>query len=79
MENYLWNDGIPAIEISDSDLYADDTVLVAETPGLLEALNSLYENCNEWKLKVNETKTKVLVFCKRYTDRVKLSVFFYCF
>ena len=49
---------------------------MSETPEeLQEALDSLYNYCNEWKLKVNETKNKVLVLCKRYTDNIKLLQF----
>ena len=44
-------------------LYADDTVLLAETADDLQAqLNSFFEYCNTWKMKVNVDKTKVLVF-----------------
>lgn len=51
-------------------LYADDTVLLSDTPeGLQQALNSLQQYCDEWKLKVNESKTKVIVFCKRKSQK----------
>lgn len=47
-------------------MYADDTVLLSDSPaGLQTALNSLSEYCNFWKLKVNAAKTKIMVFQKR--------------
>jgi hypothetical protein len=47
-------------------LYADDTIILAETPeSLLNALNSFENDCTRWKLKVNLNKTKVVMFCKR--------------
>ena len=46
-------------------LYADDTVILAETASDLQAaLNAMLEYCNLWNLEVNATKTKVVVFCK---------------
>ena len=48
-------------------LYADDTILLAETPDQLqESLNALHEYCNKWHLKVNIDKTKVVIFSKGY-------------
>jgi hypothetical protein len=45
-------------------LYADDTVLMSENvDGMQTMLNVLY--CNTWKLQVNVTKTKVVIFSKR--------------
>lgn len=47
-------------------LYADDTVILAESNEQLQAaLNSMYLYCQTWKLEVNPTKTKVVVFSKR--------------
>ena len=46
-------------------LYADDLVLLSETPeGLQNALNVLNSFCNKWFLTVNLPKTKYLVFSK---------------
>ena len=40
-------------------LYADDTLVLAETAtDLQKSLDSLYEYCNKWALKVNLDKTK---------------------
>ena len=47
-------------------LYADDTVLLAESQSDLQyALNAMSEYCKDWDLQVNEDKTKVIVFSKR--------------
>jgi hypothetical protein len=46
-------------------LYADDTIVLAESEEELQkALNAVYEYCNIWKLTVNTSKTKVVVFSK---------------
>ena len=42
-------------------LFADDAVLVSETPeGLQRSLDSLNEYCNKWNLTVNIQKTKIV-------------------
>ena len=55
-------------------LYADDTVIFAESPETLQtALNNLRDYCNLWDLKVNASKTKVVVFFQR--ENKKLTIF----
>ena len=47
-------------------LYADDTVLLADRKeGLQKALHSLEKYCMYSKLKVNVSKTEVMIFGKR--------------
>ena len=44
-------------------MYADDLVLLSETAsGLQKSLNILENYCDKWKLNVNLSKTKVVVF-----------------
>jgi hypothetical protein len=44
-------------------LYADDLVLLAETrEGLQKTLDTLDTYCSDWGLKVNQDKTKVIIF-----------------
>lgn len=46
-------------------LYADDTVIVSETEQDLQQALNLYEQyCDLWKLSLNTSKTKILVFSK---------------
>jgi hypothetical protein len=46
-------------------LYADDTIILAESPHQLQkALDGMAEYCRKNKLKVNETKTKIVVFSR---------------
>ena len=46
--------------------YADDTILMSESPAELQkSLDELYNYCQKWKLKVNEDKTKILCFSKK--------------
>ena len=53
-------------------LYADDTIILAETPESLQnALNSFENYCTRWKLKVNLNKTKVVIFCKRKSRHIQ--------
>ncbi len=45
--------------------YADDLVIISECKeGLQHGLNALSQYCNKWHLKVNKSKTKVMVFQK---------------
>ena len=46
-------------------LYADDTLILAETAAQLQlALNALHEYCSKWMLHINRDKTKVVIFAK---------------
>lgn len=46
-------------------LYADDTILLSETPFNLQCqLNHFADYCEKWKLKVNIGKTKIMIFAK---------------
>lgn len=52
-------------------LYADDLILFSESKaGLQSSLNSLQAFCNKWKLKINYSKTKILVFTPSGRKRV---------
>jgi hypothetical protein len=47
-------------------LYADDTVILAESKVELQtALNAIYLYCKTWNLEVNASKTKAVIFNKR--------------
>ena len=47
-------------------LYADDTVILSESPDDFQnSLNVFHNYCNQWRLTVNLTKTKVVVFGSR--------------
>ena len=44
-------------------LFADDTVLLSNSKEDLQFSLNLFEKyCEEWKLQVNTTKTKILIF-----------------
>lgn len=46
-------------------VYADDTVLLSETPeDLQNQLNSFLLYCHKWKLTVNIEKSKIVIFTK---------------
>ena len=67
MVNYFFDNNIRGIQIEDIRLnclmYADDIVLLADTPlGLQKLLNALSVYCDMWDLEVNIDKTKALVF-----------------
>jgi hypothetical protein len=53
-------------------LYDDDTVIFAESAEDLQAaLNIFEEYCSEWKLFINVSKTKIVVFSKRKYNNKK--------
>ena len=69
-EDFLRNNGSTGIDIGFMKLfvllYADDGVLLAETStGLQSGLDILHRYCTRWKLTLNVTKTKILVFRAR--------------
>ena len=46
-------------------LYADDTVILAETPNDLQiSLNSMAGYCKDWELSINVTQTQVITFSR---------------
>ncbi len=52
-------------------LFADDTVLLAESEGNLQrVVNEFYSVCKRRKLKVNAGKSKVIVFERRVVEVV---------
>ena len=69
-ESFLMKNGSDSIEIGMLNLflilYADDTVIISESAeGLQKQSNDLYDYCNEWKLKANTLKTKIVIFRNR--------------
>ena len=47
-------------------LYADDTILISESAEDLQYMLNIFANyCNQWKLKINIDKTKILIFFQR--------------
>lgn len=70
LELYLQNDVTSGIHINDIVLilllFADDMAILAKTPEELQHhLNLLKTYCDTWGLKVNNSKTKIVVFRKR--------------
>ena len=52
-------------------LYADDTVILSETPDKLQiGLDNLYRYSDLWDLRINRKKTKILVFSKGKIRRI---------
>ena len=67
LPTFFANEGthqIPLVDLElSSMLYADDLVLISESSiGLQRQLNLLKNYCDKWQLKVNQEKTKVMVF-----------------
>ena len=55
-------------------LYADDTVILAESDKELQAaLNSMFFYCKSWDLEVNSTKTKVTIFTNKKCNTIQYS------
>ena len=69
LEAELATKGLVGIDIGTVNiyvlLYADDIILFGKTPDELQrALTILEEYCNKWKLTVNTSKTKIMIFRK---------------
>ena len=58
-------------------LYADDTILLSESSKDLQFMLDTFSNyCENWKLKVNIEKTKILIFSRgRISEKEK---FYFC-
>ena len=57
--------------------FADDLVILSESPtGLNRSLQCLDKYCDDWGLKVNSKKTKVMVFNRAYTKKIQNSKYF---
>ena len=53
-------------------LYADDTVILAESREQLQAaLNSMYLYSQTWELEVNPAKAKIVIYTGRAKSKVK--------
>ena len=78
LETFLIHKGLSGITLDITDdevmiyiklfslLYADDTVLIADSPtGLQNCLDAFSCYCNQWKFNVNIAKTKVVIFGAR--------------
>ena len=51
-------------------LYADDTLLMAESPEDLQmALSNLKDYCELWQMEVNTQKTKLVIFSRGKSER----------
>ena len=57
-------------------LYADDTILMAESPASLQsALDAMAGYCDKWKLCINTSKTKVVIFSRGKVRNIPNFVF----
>ena len=87
LENHLHADNIKGIPVEcNTDnlyfffkvyvlLYADDTIIIADNEEALQkSLHSFSKYCNEWKLHVNNDKTKVVVFGARKTNSMSFTI-----
>ena len=69
LEEKLAGDGFKGVEVGMLKLllllYADDSVIFSETAeGLQKGLHILKDYCDKWKLIINTSKTKIMVFRK---------------
>ena len=64
---YIFDEKCDPINLHDIEvshlLYADDLILMSKTEqGLRQSLNNLEMYCEKWKLEVNISKTKIMIF-----------------
>ena len=65
LSRLLSSDDIPFFLTMYTLLYADDTLVFAESPEDMQlALNEVSDYCNRWGLSINQTKTKVVIFSR---------------
>lgn len=82
LETHLQSNGNPGVELEYSTddlyiftklvvlLYADDTVLLADSPEHLQkSLDDFVHYCKNWKLNINYEKTKIVIFGSRKLDQ----------
>ncbi|MCG8033764.1 MAG: reverse transcriptase family protein [Candidatus Thiodiazotropha taylori] len=87
LESYLLHKGLSGItvDINDDDimiylriftlLYADDTVLMADSPEELQSCLAHFATyCQEWKLNINIEKTKILIFGARKRPSLQFNI-----
>ena len=56
-------------------LYADDTVIISNSvDGLQNSLNIYDDDCTLWRLTVNHSKSKVIIFSKRTQSNITFSL-----
>jgi exonuclease III len=68
LENYVRIDTVTILML----LFADDAVLMSKTAeGLQKLIDQLYVYCQKWKLTVNTLKTKICVFEKRKSKKLR--------
>ena len=78
-------EGIPVdVEVDDQTsyffklfvlLYADDTVILADNAEEFQkSLDSFHHYCSEWKLTINQNKSKVIVFGDCKTDAFRFRI-----
>ena len=80
LQDHLLNDSAIGVELNDTIdethwlkllilLYADDTIIISDNAtDFQNCFNSFQQYCVNWKLKVNSSKTKVIVFGARNTQ-----------
>ena len=56
-------------------LYADDTILISnDADKLQKSLDDFMDYCNQWKLKVNIDKTKIVIFGARKLNKYRFTL-----
>ena len=76
VENFVQNEDTVVYLKLFAILYADDTVIFAESRDELQAaLNGMLDYCNIWKLEINYQKTKVVSYGSRKNVRSNVADF----
>ena len=52
-------------------LYADDTIILSDNENDFQQMLNLFNDyCNSWKLKINSTETKIMIFGDPYGENL---------
>ena len=76
MKELMFDKGIDVLLVLFSLLYADDTLILANSENELQtALNAVSDYCKIWSLKVNISKTKIIIFSRGKVRKFKPFIF----
>ena len=83
LDDYLISKGNSGVKVESTNksieilsmLYADDSILISDDPAKLQkTLNDFSSYCSLWKLNINASKTKALIFGGKHNSKSKFTI-----